>query len=157
MSPLQRRENTDHTEHAAGDVDHRGTGAQRSPRRSGHIRESAHHLRNLVERDAILVWPAQEPLRGTIEQPRVIERDHVVSESQTFESTGAEIFDEDVHGPRQSARDSEASRRFQVQAYAALVAIVHREIAGAGPLERTSAVTTDRLDARHVRAEIGKY
>ena len=54
---FERRENADHAEHAAGDVDDRRPGAQRPAGGSGHVREAAHHLGDFIEGRALFIRP----------------------------------------------------------------------------------------------------
>jgi hypothetical protein len=80
-----------------------------------------------------------------------------LSSAATFKGAGAEIFNDHVCRAHQLPRDRNSSRGLEVQADAALVAVVHREIAGAGALEHPSAIAADGLDARHLGPQIGEY
>ena len=132
VAAFERREDADHAEHAAGDVDHRGARAQRPARRPGHIGEAAHHLRHLVERGAMLVGAGEEALGGAVDQPGIGVLERCVAEPEPVERARAEILDHDVGARRTAARAAASpSVALEIEADAALVAVEHREIASA--------------------------
>ena len=156
MAPLERGQNTDHSKHAARDIDDGGAGAQRLSRRPCHVGEPSHHLSHLVQRDTLLVRSGQEPLRGTINEARIVRTQGVVTEPQTLERAGTEVLDHDVRRAREAAGQIDSGGVLQIEANAPLVAVVHRKIAGARTLERARAVAADRLHAGHLRAQVGQ-
>ena len=96
MALLERGKYTDNPEHAPGHVNHAGPGAQRTTRRAGHVGEPAHHLRDLVERGALLVGPRQKTLFGAIDEAWICYGKRAVAQTQPVERTGAEVFHQNV-------------------------------------------------------------
>ena len=60
VAGLDGRENAYDAEHAAGHIDHGRPGAQRPPRRTGHVGKTAHHLGHFIQRRALLVGPGEK-------------------------------------------------------------------------------------------------
>ena len=150
---LDRGENADDAEHAARHVDHARSRAQRASRRSRHIGESAHHLRHFVQCGALFIGAGQEPLCRTIDQARIDRGERRIIEPELVERAGPEIFDQyvGVGGERFGGR--EAVSRFEVEADAFLVPVIHWEIAGSRPEQCPRLVAFDRFDADHLGTE----
>ena len=154
MTLMQGRENAHRTEHATLDVDHRSACTQGLSRWAGHVREPTHHLGDFIERRAILVRAAQKALLRAVDQPRVGCLQGVVAEAKAIHRARPEILDQDVRVIKQAQHQRAPLVRFQVHAQAAFIAVVHREVTGAGAQQVPSAVALHRLDLDHIGAEV---
>ena len=150
----QRAERGDRGEHAAHDVVDAGAGAQRIAGPSGHVREAAHHLHDLVERRAVVVGPGQESLVAHVDEPRVRLRQRRVVEAVLDHRARLEVLDDDVGARRDPPRDGRAVGMMQVGRDALLVAVEHREEAGAGAEQPPRALAVDRLDLDDLGAHV---
>ena len=101
-------ERGDRGEHAAHDVVDAGAGPQRIARPSGHVREAAHHLHDLVERRAVIVRPRQEALVAHVDEPRVRLRQRRVVEAVLHHRARLEVLDDDVGAARAMRRATAA-------------------------------------------------
>ena len=62
----------------------------------GHVRQAAHHLHDLVERQAVFVRPGQEALVRNVDQPRKLLRQRCVVEAERRHQAGAEVLEHHV-------------------------------------------------------------
>ena len=153
-APNKRRQDADHPEHAPGDVDHRGARAQRPTGRSGHIGQAPHHLGDLVQRRAVLIGTGEKPLGRTGDQARIARLEAVRAEPEALQGSRPIVLDHHVGGIDQPPRQDQAVGGLQIETDAALVAVEHREEAGAGAQQSPGRIAADRLDLDHLRAEI---
>ena len=156
LALLQRQHRAEGAEHAAHDVDHRGAGAQRPARRTGHVGEPAHHLHDLVERRPLLVRSGQEALQRAIDQPRIDLLEILGPQPALGHRARREILDHHVGRLQQLHQHRPALGRIGVEREALLVAIEVAEEAAAEAAQLARAIAVDRLDLDHLGAEIGQ-
>ena len=152
----ERRLDRDDAEHAAHDVVHGGAGAHRLAGRAGHVGEAAHHLHDLVERQAVLVGTRQEALERAVDEPGMFRRERLVVEAEAFQQPRPEVLDQHVGGADQAPCRALALGCRGVDDHAALVAAVGGEEARSDALEEAGPVALRRLDLDHVGAKIGE-
>src|SRR5262249_48843625 len=129
FAPKQRRKNTDYREHCTGDVDDRGSGAQRHAGRTSHISKPAHHLRRLVQKIASFIWPRQESTDATGHDSRICLLEILIRKSQAFEHARPVIINHDIGGLDELQKGIFPLFAFEIDGYAALARIEGKEIA----------------------------
>ena len=152
----QRGEDRDHAEHAAGDVDDGRAGAHGAAGQAGHVGQAAHHLRDFVESDPLGVGAVQETLEAAIDETGVTRREFGIAEAEPVHGAGTEVLQHHIGVVQDVVDEFPSAGVLEVGAEAALVAVVHREIATAGCLEAAGVVATGRLDLQYIGTEIGK-
>jgi hypothetical protein len=153
----QRRQRADRAEHAAHDVVDAAAGAQGVAGPPGHVGEASHHLHHLVQCGAVFVGPGQETLVADVDQPLVQCRQRRVVQAEPGQRAGLEVLHHHVGAERQLARQRGAVGVLQVDADALLVAVEHREEAGAGAQQPARGLAADRLDLDHLGAQVGQH
>ena len=129
-----------------------------SPGRPGHVGEAAHHLHHFVERGAVVVRAGQEALVADVDEARVELRRAPRSRGRTCSIVPGLKFSLTTSAlATRLQRDLDAFGRLQVERDALLVAVEHREEAGAGAEQPARAVAVDRLDLDHFGAQVGEH
>ena len=128
LRPLrQRRHGADGAEHAAHDVVHAGTGAQRVAGAARHVGQATHHLHHLVQRGAVVVRAWQKAFVADVNQARVQGFEAGIVQAQFGHGAGLEVLADDVCRGYQAQRCFLALGREQVQRQAFFVAVEHGE------------------------------
>ena len=128
LRPLrQSRHGADGTEHAAHDVVHAGTGAQRVAGAAGHIGQAAHHLHHFVQRGAVVIGAGQKTFVADVNQARVQGFQTDVVQPQFGHGAGLKVLADDVCRGYQAERGLVAFRRQQIERQAFFVAVEHGE------------------------------
>ncbi len=92
----QCAENAERTEHPPLHVDYGCARAKRSSGRAGHVREPAHHLRDLVHRRPFFVGAGEKAFFRAINQALVSLPQRIVAKSQPIHRSRPKVFDQDV-------------------------------------------------------------
>jgi len=104
----------------------------------------------------MLVRPGQKTLFRTINQTRILFRQHLVTEPEPVHRAGPEIFDDHVGIFCKAQRDVAPFFGLQINAQTALIAVVHGEVAGPGTGQVPRRVACDRFDLDHIGTHIGE-
>ena len=153
----QGGEDTNYAEHATGNVYHRRTRPQGTAGGACHIGEAAHHLGDLIKGHTIFIGARQKALQGTVDDLGVAGGDAVVIKAEFVQGAGAEVFHQDVRFGDEPVGYLQTLRTFQVDADGALVAVVHREITGAGALKLPGFITAEGFNLGDLRAQVCQY
>ena len=157
FSLAQGSQDADDAEHAAGDVDDRRPGTHRTLRQAGHVGEPAHHLRHFVERGAVFIRAAQKTFEAAIDETLVARFERFKAEPELVERARAKVLDQHIGAVDQAQRKRLARLGLDIKADAALVAVVHGEVARARTFEAARLVAADRFDLDHIGTKVGEY
>ena len=135
MPLLHRRQHPQRRKHPPQYVVHARPRPHRLARHPRHVRQSAHHLHDLVQRHPMLIRPRQEPLATAIDQPRVLRPQRLIGQPQLVQRPRPEVLDQHVGLRQQPPRDPQPLPALQVERQAALVAVQHGEEPGPRALQ----------------------
>ncbi len=138
----------------------------RQDRRASVVRVESANYRRIRSADEIEAGQRRQ-LAGLAERgqrahhdSRIDLLDHVVTQPHPLDRSGAEVFDEHVHGSDQPLYQVDCARLFQIQAQAFLAQVVLYEMAAAAVFERRQGARpiADRrdLDLDYLRAHLGQ-
>ena len=144
--------------HAAHHVIHRRPGAERPPRRAGHVSKARLHLHHLIQGSAVFIRAGQIALKRTIDQPRVARRKRLIAQALGCKPARAEILHHHIRRINQALQGFQIASIIRIYRHTFLVAAESGEESGAGCNQIACAITLARgFYFDHLGPQIGQH